>query len=301
MERESMEKIAFRVSWVTIVGNVILSAFKLIAGIMGQSAAMVSDAVHSASDVISTVIVMIGVKLSGRKSDEAHPYGYERFECVAAILLAILLCATGFGIAYGGIQRIIAGDYGDLAIPGMLPLVAAIISIVVKEAMYWYTRGAAIQIDSGALMADAWHHRSDALSSIGSFVGILGARMGYPALDSVACIVISAFIVKASYDIFRDAVGKMTDKACDEETTERIRSVIARQAGVQDVDVLRTRLFGNRIYVDVEIRVERHTPLYQSHEISARVHTAVEENFEKVKHCMVHVNPSQRMGEGLEK
>ncbi len=176
MERESMEKIAFRVSWVTIVGNVILSAFKLIAGIMGQSAAMVSDAVHSASDVISTVIVMIGVKLSGRKSDEAHPYGYERFECVAAILLAILLCATGFGIAYGGIQRIIAGDYGDLAIPGMLPLVAAIISIVVREAMYWYTRRAAKKVNSGALMADAWHHRSDALSSIGSFAGIFSTR-----------------------------------------------------------------------------------------------------------------------------
>jgi len=285
------EQIAMVVSRNTIIWNVLLSAFKLMAGLLAHSSAMLSDAVHSISDVLSTVIVMIGVKLAAKESDREHPYGHERFECVAAIVLAVILLATGIGIGYGGVRRIWAGGYAEIAVPGALALVAAVTSIVMKEAMYWYTRAAAKKIGSGALLADAWHHRSDALSSIGSFAGILGSRMGFPVLDSVACIVISAFIVKVACDIFIDSVGKMTDKACDDDTVAEIRCIILEQQNVLDIDQIKTRIFADKIYVDVEICADGSASLYTSHEIAHDVHDAIEARFPKVKHCMVHVNP----------
>ncbi|HPY53343.1 MAG TPA: cation diffusion facilitator family transporter [Treponemataceae bacterium] len=285
------EQIAMKVSRISIIGNIILSGFKLFAGIFAQSAAMISDAVHSMSDVFSTIIVMIGIKLANKKSDKEHPYGHERFECVAAIVLAAVLFATGAGIGWSGIKKAIAGNYGDLAIPGILALVAAIVSIIVKEAMYWYTRGAAKRINSSALMADAWHHRSDAFSSVGSFAGIFGARLGFPILDPLACIIICLFILKAAIDIFRDAVGKMTDRACDDETIAKMRDLILSQKSVEGIDGLKTRLFGDKIYMDVEIRVDALVRLEEAHLVAQAVHDVIEEQFPKVKHCMVHVNP----------
>ena len=205
------EQVAMKVSRNSIAVNLMLSLIKLIAGILGHSSAMISDAVHSASDVFSTVIVIIGVRISNRESDKNHPYGHERLENVASILLAVILAATGAGIGYNGIRTIISGTEGaGIVIPTALPLAAAVISIAVKEGMYWYTIRAAKEINSGALKADAWHHRSDALSSVGSFFGILGAKAGFPILDPLASVVICVFILKASYDIFMDSVGKMT-------------------------------------------------------------------------------------------
>ncbi|WP_432617458.1 cation diffusion facilitator family transporter, partial [Butyricicoccus sp.] len=187
------EQTAMRVSMVSIVGNIVLSLFKLFAGIVAHSGAMISDAVHSASDVFSSIVVIIGVKLSAKASDKEHPYGHERMECVAAVILAGILLATGLGIGLEAIKNIISRDYQSLAIPGVLAEVAAVISIASKEAMYQYTRWNAKKIDSSALMADAWHHRSDALSSIGALLGIFGARMGYPVLDPVASLIICVF------------------------------------------------------------------------------------------------------------
>lgn len=289
--KKSNEQIAMQVSRNSIIGNVLLSGFKLFAGVFAQSAAMISDAIHSLSDVFSTIIVMAGVKMANKKPDKEHPYGHERFECVAAIILSVILFATGTGIGWAGLQKVIAGNYGGLATPGILALVAAIISIVIKEAMYWYTRNAAKRIDSSALMADAWHHRSDAFSSVGSFIGILGARLGFPILDPAACIVICLFILKAAVDIFRDAVGKMIDKACDEQTAAEMREIILAQESVLGIDQLKTRLFGDKIYVDVEIRSDGLVTLEQAHDAAQRVHDVIEEQFPKVKHCMVHVNP----------
>ena len=256
-----------RVSVVSIVWNVVLSLFKLIAGIVGHSGAMISDAVHSASDVFSTFVVILGVNIASRQSDEDHQYGHDRLECVAAIILAVVLFATGIGIGIGGVNKILGRDFGNTEIPGMIALAAAVVSIGVKEAMFWYTRAAAKKINSGALMADAWHHRSDALSSVGAFVGILGARMGFPVLDPLASVVICIFIAKAAYDIFKDAIDKMVDKSCDEETERAMREVILKQAGVQRVDMLHTRLFGARIYVDIEISADGEMTLREGHEI----------------------------------
>ena len=286
------EQIAMAVSINSIAVNLILSVFKLIAGIVAGSGAMISDGIHSASDVFSTFIVIIGVRISGKASDADHPYGHDRFECVASIILSILLGATGLGIGMAGIEKLTGGNYGALTIPGYLALAAAVISIIVKEGMYWYTRGAAKKINSGALMADAWHHRSDALSSIGSFVGILGARMGFPVLDPLASVVICIFIIKAAVDIFRDAIGKMTDKACDDETVDKMHQCILTIEGVLGVDLLKTRTFGSKVYVDIEICADGGKTLRETHDIAENVHHAIEREFPLVKHCMVHVNPA---------
>lgn len=290
------EKIAMRVSRNSIFVNVFLAGAKLVAGVIGHSSAMVSDAVHSASDVFSTVVVMIGVKIANRESDENHPYGHERLESVASLLLAVLLAATGIGIGYQGIRTIISGTEGNhIVIPTVLPLAAAVVSILIKEGMYWYTIRAAVAVNSGALKADAWHHRSDALSSIGSFIGILGAKIGYPILDPIASVVICAFILKAAFDISRDAVGKMTDEACDDKMVVAVKGVVMRQQGVINLDDIKTRMFGNKAYVDIEISVDGDMNLREAHRIAERVHEQVEKNFPSVKHCMVHVNPYEEM------
>ena len=284
--------LAMKVSGVSIAVNLLLSVFKLIAGILAHSGAMISDAVHSASDVGSTFIVMIGVTLSGKKSDKEHQYGHERMECVSSIILSGLLLATGLGIGLGGVENIVKSSHGEaIVIPGILALVAAVVSIVVKEWMFWYTRGAAKKINSGALMADAWHHRSDAMSSVGAFVGIFGARMGFPILDPLASVVICLLIVKASVDIFRDAIDKMVDRSCDEKTEKEMRETILKVDGVKRIDLLQTRLFGSKMYVDIEIAADGAQTLDAAHEIAEKVHHAIEETFTEVKHCMVHVNP----------
>ncbi len=287
---ENMEKIAMKVSIISIIANVVLAAFKLVAGILAHSSAMVSDAIHSASDVFSTFVVMIGIKIASKEPDEEHPYGHERMECVAAIILATILCITGLGIGKNALE-FITGNSSEVSVPGMLALIAASVSIIVKEAMFWYTRHYAKKIDSGALMADAWHHRSDALSSIGAFIGIIFARMGYVMMDSIACLVICVFIVKAAYDIFKDAIDKMVDKSCSLEVEAEIRTIVMSVDGVKGIDSLSTRLFGNKMYVDIEIRADGEQTLNETHEIAEAVHDSIEAQFEKVKHIMVHVNP----------
>jgi cation diffusion facilitator family transporter len=252
---------------------------------------MVSDAIHSSSDVVSSIIVIIGVRLSGKESDKEHPYGHERLECVAAIALSTLLFITGLAIGASAVKSIISGSWESLAVPGILALIAAIVSIVSKEAMFWYTKINAMRIDSSALMADAWHHRSDALSSIGALVGIAGARMGYPVADAIASLVICLFIVKAAYDIFTDAIDKMVDHSCDQEVEQKLRECILADEGVLGIDLLHTRVFGNKIYVDLEIGADGSQSLNEAHAIAERVHDAIEADFPKVKHIMVHVNP----------
>jgi cation diffusion facilitator family transporter len=268
---------------------------KLMAGIIANSSAMISDAVHSASDVFSTFIVIIGIRLAAKASDKEHPYGHERMECVAALILAMVLFITGLGIGASAIKTILSGNYSDIAVPGVLALVAAVISIVSKEAMFWYTRYYAKKIDSSALMADAWHHRSDAFSSVGALIGIAGARLGFPVMDSIASLVIFFFIIKAAYDIFMDAVDKMVDHSCDDETEKMLYNCAMENNEVTGIDLLHTRIFGNKIYVDIEIRVNGSYTLQKAHKIAEEVHASIERNFPKVKHIMVHVNPDTKI------
>lgn len=289
----SAKNLAIHVSVVSIIVNVVLSAAKLLAGIFGKSSAMVSDAIHSASDVFSTFVVIAGVKMSEKKADKDHPYGHERMECVASIILAVLLGIVGVGIGVSGMSKILSGNYQTLEIPGMISLIAAIVSIVVKEWMFWYTRAAAKKLNSGALMADAWHHRSDALSSVGSFAGILFARIGFPIMDSVASVIISLCIIKAAYDIFKDGINKMVDHSGDSETQEAILDSALNVQGVIGVDDLKTRMFGSKLYVDMEISADANLSLKDSHDIAEQVHRVIEEKYPECIHCMVHVNPAE--------
>ncbi|MCH5299579.1 MAG: cation transporter [Ruminococcus sp.] len=292
VSREEFEKTAVKVSAVSIIGNAVLSLFKFLVGIIAHSGAMVSDAVHSASDVFSSIIVIIGVKISSEKSDRDHPYGHERFECVAAIVLSVTLFFSGLFIGHTAIENLTSEKLRTMAIPGVLALVAAAISIICKEVMYWYTRFYAKRYDSGALMADAWHHRSDALSSVGALIGIAGARMGFPMLDTIASLFICLFIIKAAYDIFKNAVSQMVDRSCSEEMEQAIMQCAAEQDDVIRVGLIQTRVFGNRIYADIEVCAHGNITLAQSHEIAQRVHNAIEERFPKIKHIMVYVRPS---------
>ncbi|MCR4599931.1 MAG: cation diffusion facilitator family transporter [Acetatifactor sp.] len=284
-------KIVKKMSRVGILGNVVLAGFKLFAGILGRSGAMVSDAAHSLSDVFATFVAYLGVRLSMQPEDEEHPYGHERLECVASLILGLVLAGTGLGIGYAGVQNLLSKE--GLAVPTLLPLIAAVISIVVKEAMFWYTMYYAKKLDSSVFKADAWHHRSDALSSVGSFIGIGLAKLGFPIMDPIASLIICLFILKVAYGISKDALDKMLDTSCGKEVEESLRSFIEKQPGVEYIDLLHTRQFGNKIYIDLEIAAKRDISLIAAHEIAESVHANVEKEFPNVKHVMIHVNPAK--------
>ncbi len=279
-----------KLSRIGILGNVLLAGFKLFAGIFGRSGAMISDAVHSLSDVFATLIAYIGVRLSKQPEDEEHPFGHERLECVASLILGLILAGTGIGIGYAGFQKLITPS--TLEIPTMLPLVAAVVSIVVKEVMYHYTMHFAKVMDSPAFKADAWHHRSDALSSVGSFAGIGLAKLGFPIMDPIAGLIICVCILKVAVEITNDAFIKMLDTSGGKEFEATLKAFVEKQDGVVQVDLLRTRQFGNKIYVDLEIAVDRSISLIDAHDIAERVHENVEKEYANVKHVMIHVNPS---------
>lgn len=283
------EKIAIKVSIISIILNCLLTLIKFISGVISKSSAMISDSVHSLSDVLSTFIVIIGVKISNKKADSDHPYGHERIECVSAIILSGMLFIIGALIGINGIKNVT--NSSNLVMPGVLALIASIISIISKEAMYQYTIRVSKKINSAALKADAWHHRSDALSSIGSFIGILGSRLGFKIFDPLASVIISLCIIKVSIDIFKDAIDKMVDKSCDKEVIDKVISVIEKNESVKNIDDIKTRQFGNKAYVDVEISVDENLLLKDAHKVAEEIHDSVENEINIVKHCMVHVNP----------
>lgn len=284
------EKIAIKISFISIIGNIVLSILKMIASFIGKSQAMLSDAIHSLSDVLSTLVVIIGVKISSKQDDEDHPYGHEKLECIASIILSFMLFATALGIGYAGLNSMLKPS--EIQTPKVIALIAAVISIIVKESMFQYTKYNAKKIKSDALMADAWHHRSDALSSIGSLIGIGFAMLGYPIFDAIASIIICLLIIKVSLDIFKSAVNKIVDKSCDENILDEIRSIILSNENVLGIDSLKTRQFGNKIYVDVEISLDKNLTFIKAHDISEQIHHKLEKKMPAIKHCMVHANPS---------
>lgn len=288
----NVKKVAFRLTVTTVAWNLILFVFKLVAGIVAGSGAMVSDAIHSLSDIFTTIIAVVGVCISQKEADADHQYGHERLECVAGLILAAVLMIVGLGIGYAGIVKIMGVSGEPHNVPGIMALAAAIVSVLIKEAMFWYTRHYAKMIDSSAFMADAWHHRSDAISSVGALVGIGFARIGYPVMDSVASVLICIFILKTSFDIMAEAIGKMTDRACDGETQNRLSEYICSYEQVCGIDLLKTRMFGNRIYVEVEIRLDGDMSLRSAHGIAESIHDGIEKEFPNVKHIMIHINPA---------
>lgn len=289
MDSKDRIKIVKRVSIITVIVNILLSVIKIIVGTIGFSSAIVADGIHSLSDVFTTIIAFLGVIMSAKKADDDHQYGHEKFEPVMSKILATVLIITAAFIGYKGIVNI--NNVENLVTPSKLNLIVAIISIITKEWMYRYTIVASVQINSSALRADAWHHRSDAMSSVGSLIGVGGAIFGVTILDPIASIVIAMIILKVAVEIYLKSIDEIMDKAANEETINRINELIMSVEGVISVDELLTRQHVALIYVDVEIGVKGELSLWESHEIAEKVHHLVEEKIESVKHCMVHVNP----------
>lgn len=287
LENETIENIGIKVSKNTIIGNVVLSIVKIIVGIVAKSGAMISDGVHSMSDVLTTIGVIIGLKLSGVPEDEKHHYGHEKIESVTSLLLAIVLLIVGIFIGWTGISHIKNNDYN---IPGVSAIFAAILSILVKEWMYHYTIKYAKQINSASLKADAWHHRSDSLSSIGALLGIIGARVGYPILDPLVALVIAVLIMKVSYDIAKQSIGQLIDEYAGDEIHMEIEKIVENIEGVEGIDELKTRQHASKVFVDINIIVSNEISVRESHKIAQKVHDEVEKN-SAIKHCTVYIKP----------
>lgn len=277
-----------RVSLITILINIILCLFKVIAGIIGKSSAMIADGIHTLSDVITTVMVIVGLKIANKKEDAEHPYGHERFEPVYAKVISSLLFITGIFIAYEGVKVLRSGNYST---PGTIALIAALVSIITKEIMYRYTIHTATKIHSISMEADAWHHRSDAFSSIGTFIGIFGARAGLKILDPLTSIVVSFFIIKVAIDFYIKSVKELVDTSADKEIIDTIKEETLKVHGVENISDLKTRNFGSKVYVDIEIFVDSKITVEEGHKIATTVHDNIENKIQNVKHCMVHVEP----------
>lgn len=285
------KSIAMRVSVVSMIINTILSIGKVAAGIIAGSGAMISDGVHSASDVFSTIIVIIGFNIAHKESDEKHQYGHERFECIAAIILAAILLATGIGIGLSGINKIIAGIEGNLAAPGSLALIAAVISIVVKEWMYWYTRAAAIKINSGALKADAWHHRSDAFSSIAAFIGIGGAILGFKRLDPIASIIVALVVVKVGIDILKSSCDELMDSSISKADINKIKSLVENDEKICGIKDFKSRKYGSVAYIDMSIFIDNNKTLEEAHNIADNLENDIISKLSYIKEINIHTEP----------
>ena len=289
--------LAMRVSCVSIAINVVLSVFKVGAGILAHSGAMISDGVHSASDVFSTLIVMAGITMASRKSDKEHPYGHERMECVAALLLSAVLFATGIAIGVSAVETIGSGPEGSRNVPGMLALGAAVISIVVKEWMFWYTRAAARKLKSGALMADAWHHRSDALSSVGTLVGIGCAYFlggGWRLADPAAAIVVALLILRVAWQLMKMGMDELLEKSLPREQEEHILTLIAADPAVASPHNLRTRRIGQNIAVEVHIRVDGAMTVTESHRLTVDIERRLRDAYGEGTIVSIHVEPRKQ-------
>ena len=289
------EKEIARVTLVGSVANLLLVGLKAVAGIAGHSAAMISDAVHSLSDFVTDIIVLIFVRVSALPEDESHDYGHGKFETLSTLFIGLALAAAAVGIVVSGAVKLAAWIQGEsLPAPGRLALWAALVSIVVKELIYQYTRIRGRKLDSPALTANAWHHRSDALSSIGAAIGIGGAIwLGdrWTVLDPIASIVVGAMLVKVAWDLLGPSFGELTDKSLPVETEKEMLSLIQEVEGVHDPHHLRTRRVGKCIAAEVHIRLDGNMSLYQAHEIASEVERRFRNRFGEGAYIIVHMEP----------
>ena len=289
-----------KISRVTLAGsvvNLLLVALKAIAGVAGHSAAMVADAVHSLSDFVTDIVVLLFVNISGRPQDESHDYGHGKYETIASLFIGMALAAAAIGIVVSGALKLAAWLQGDsLPSPGKLALWAALASIVIKELLFQYTNLKAKKLNSPALRANAWHHRSDALSSIGAAVGISGAILlgdRWTVLDPLASIVVGAMLVKVAWDLLGPSFGELTDRSLSEETEQEILSIIRSIPGISDPHNLRTRQIGNMIAAEVHIRLDGRMPLEEAHDKASEVERRFHDRFGQESHIIIHMEPGK--------
>lgn len=288
MEQEARYQLGRRVSWYTILGNILLTAVKAVAGVISKSSALMADAVHSASDIISTLVVLYSLRIAKAPPDAEHPYGHGRAESIAAKVLSIILIGVGVGMVGSAIDKLRTGQY---AIPGNLALWAILLSIVGKEAMFRYTLVVGNKIRSNALVADAWHHRSDAFSSIAAFFGVMGARLGFPVLDPLAGGFVAIFIIKMGIGLFRSTVDELMDAQVDEELRDKILWYSEKVSGVEHVDDIRLRRYGSHYHVDLKLSVDRGLTVREGHDIASVVRQILIQSLAPVSDVLVHVDP----------
>ncbi len=287
-----------QIARVTLVGsvvNLLLVGVKFVAGIAGHSAAMISDAVHSLSDFVTDIVVLVFVRISAQPQDEGHDYGHGKFETMATLLIGLALAAAAIGIVVSGAGKLAAWLQGeDLPSPGKLALWAALLSILAKEVLYQYTRIKGQKLDSPALEANAWHHRSDALSSVGAAIGIGGAILlgnRWTVLDPLASIVVGLMLVKVAWDLLGPSFRELTDSSLPKETEAEMLEIIRGIDGVQDPHNLRTRRVGNRIVAEVHIRLDGSQSLSEAHEKATEVERRIKARFGQQSHIVVHMEP----------
>lgn len=275
--------------------NVVLLVFKFVAGILGHSAAMVADAVHSLSDFATDIIVLVFVHISGKPEDKSHDYGHGKYETLAMTIIGMALLVVAFGIVYSGMTKIVAWAGGEqLKAPGMLALWAALLSIVLKEAVYHYSMVKAHQLSSQALEANAWHHRSDALSSIGTAIGIGGAILlgqRWTVLDPVASVIVGLFIVKVAIDLLRDGIGDLMEQSLPDEVENEMLQLVASVPGVVKPHELRTRRIGNHYAIELHILMDGDISLREAHEKASEVENLLRHQYGDETHVAVHVEP----------
>lgn len=280
---------ATKVTLISILWNVILTFIKILGGILGKSNAMIADGLHSASDIISSIGVLIGNKIAKTPNDKEHNYGHEKAETLVSFLLSMLLIGVALKISLNGFNSLLHLD--DVQVPTFLPLIISVISIVIKEYQYRITIKVAKKINSPSLKADAWHHRSDALSSVAAFVGIGGSLLGFKALDPIATVVVGLFVAKVGLDIFKDAINELMDYSIDENDESQIIAIANCTDGVLNIGELRTRKHGSMAYVDLTICVNKDLTVLQGHEIANKLEISILEDLQIVKGITVHVEP----------
>ena len=283
---------------VTIIGgiiNVVLLLFKFVAGFLGNSAAMMADAVHSLSDFVTDAIVIIFIRISGKPQDKSHDYGHGKYETLALTIIGMMLLAVAMAIVYGGLTKIISWAKGEpLEAPGMLALLAALLSIVLKEGIYRYSMVKAHQLNSQAVEANAWHHRSDALSSVGTAVGIGGAiflGQRWTVLDPLASVIVGLFIVKVALDLFRNGIGDLMEQSLPDAIEEEILQLVASLPDVVEPHELRTRRIGNHYAIELHILMDGDITLREAHDKASEVEELLRNHYGEETHVAVHVEP----------
>lgn len=283
---------------VTITGsivNIVLLVMKFVAGILGNSAAMVADAVHSLSDFLTDIVVIVLVKLSSKPADKDHDYGHGKYETIATSIIGIALIAVSLMLAWNGIDKIIfVVKGGDIESPCMIAFIAAIVSILLKELVFRFTKKVALEVDSQALEANAWHHRSDALSSIGTAIGIGGAVLlgnSFAVLDPIAAVIVSVFIFIAAYRLIRQASGELLEESLPKETEDKIEEIVYRDSLVSDIHNLHTRRIGSIIAIEMHLRLPGDISLEESHRHATAIERALRDEFGSGTHIMLHIEP----------
>ena len=298
MKTASREKSIYRVTWIGSLVNFLLMAFKFVAGIVGHSSALVADAVHSLSDFATDIVVIVFVRISGKPEDEDHRYGHGKYETLATAIIGLALFAVGIGLLVGGATKVADVINGAiLPAPSMVALIAAAVSIVSKEILYRYTVRVGKNLNSQAVVANAWHHRSDAFSSIGTLVGVGGAIFlgeKWRILDPIAAIVVSTFIIKVAFDLIKPCIDELLERSLPAETEKQILEIITSFPEVSSPHHLRTRRIGNHIAIEVHIRMDGQTSLEEAHTTATKVEKRLKEEFGPDTHIGIHMEPVKR-------